>query len=60
MKECELIKGGHTFRLLAVTVIRPGANGRNIVNQQFPTLLRPFAHPAACCWMLLRVVEQSL
>ena len=23
-------------------------------------MLRPFAHPAACCWMLLRVVAQSL
>ena len=23
-------------------------------------LLRPFAHPVACCWMLLRVVAQSL
>ena len=23
-------------------------------------ILRPFAHPVACCWMLLRVVAQSL
>ena len=23
-------------------------------------VLRPFAHPVACCWMLLRVVAQSL
>ena len=23
-------------------------------------MLRPFAHPDACCWMLLRVVAQSL
>ena len=23
-------------------------------------MLRPFAHPVACCWMLLRVVAQSL
>ena len=23
-------------------------------------MLRPFAHPIACCWMLLRVVAQSL
>ena len=23
-------------------------------------MLRPFAHPVACCWMLLRVVSQSL
>ena len=23
-------------------------------------MLRPFAHPVACCWMWLRVVAQSL
>ena len=23
-------------------------------------MLRPFAHPVVCCWMLLRVVAQSL
>ena len=23
-------------------------------------MLRPFAHPVACCWMLLRVVSQTL
>ena len=23
-------------------------------------MLRPFAHPVACCWILLRVVAQSL
>ena len=23
-------------------------------------ILRPFAHPVSCCWMLLRVVAQSL
>ena len=23
-------------------------------------MLRPFAHPVACCWMLLRVAAQSL
>ena len=23
-------------------------------------MLRPFAHPVECCWMLLRVVAQSL
>ena len=23
-------------------------------------MLRPFAHPVACCWMLLRIVGQSL
>ena len=33
------------------------ANGRNIVGCY---MLRPFAHPVACCWMSLRVVAQSL
>ena len=35
----------------------PRANGRNIVGHQLPKLLRPFAYPAACCCMLLSVVE---
>ena len=43
---------------------KPRANGRNIVGQQLPALLdvdmlRPFAHPVACCWMLLGVVAPS-
>ena len=33
------------------------ANGRNIVGCY---MLLPFAHPVAFCWMLLRVVAQSL
>ena len=33
---------------------KPCANGRNIVGYH---MLRPFAHPVACCWMLLRVVS---
>ena len=33
------------------------ANGRNIFGCY---TLRPFAHPVACCWMLLPVVEPSL
>ena len=33
--------------------LKPRANGRNIVGCY---LLRPFAHPVACCWMLLRKV----
>ena len=37
--------------------LKPRANGRNIVGCY---MLRPFAHPVACCWMLLRVVAQSL
>ena len=44
--------------------IRPRANGRNIVGQQLPTLLDvtccvPFAHPVACCCVLLESVAQS-
>ena len=37
--------------------IRLRANGRNIVGC---CMSRPFAHPVACCCMLLRVVAQSL
>ena len=37
--------------------LKPRANGRNIVGCY---MLHPFAHPIACCWMLLRVVAQSL
>ena len=45
--------------------IKPRASGRNIVGQQLPTFfgcytLRPLAHPAACCCVLLGVVAQSL
>ena len=38
-------------------LVKPRANGRNIVGCY---MLRPFAHPVTCCWMLLRVVAQSL
>ena len=37
--------------------VKPHANGHNIVGCY---MLRPFALPAACCLMLLRVVAQSL
>ena len=37
--------------------VKPRANERNIVGCY---MLRPFGHPVACCWMLLRVVAQSL
>ena len=37
--------------------LKPRVNGRNIVGFY---MLRPFAHSVACCWMLLRVVAQSL
>ena len=37
--------------------LKSRANGRNIVGCY---MLRPFAHPVACCWMLLRVVAESL
>jgi len=36
---------------------KPCANRRNIVGCY---MLRPFAHPVACCCMLLHVVAQSL
>ena len=41
----------------SVKNIKPRANGRNIVGCY---MLRPFAHPVAYCWMLLRVVAESL
>ena len=41
----------------SVKSIKPRANGRNIVGCY---MLRPFAHPVAYCWMLLRVVAESL
>ena len=43
-----------------INKLKACVNGRNVVGQQRPALLRPFAHPAACCCVLLRVVEQSL
>ena len=43
--------------LVLVRTVKPRANGRNIVGCY---MLRPFAHPVACCWILLRVVTQSL
>ena len=51
---------------LLYDIDKPGANGRNIVGQ--PTtpnivgcyMLRQFAHPVACCYVLLGVVAQSL
>ena len=47
------------------SAMKPCANRCNIDGQQLPTLrerntLCPFAHPVACCCMLLGVVEQSL
>ena len=42
---------------LSLSKLKPRVNGRNIVGCY---MLRPFAHPVACCWMLLRVVAQSL
>ena len=41
----------------SVKNIKPPANGRNIVGCY---MLRPFAHPVAYCWMLLRLVAESL
>ena len=44
-------------RWLPCAIHKPRANGRNIVGCY---MLRPFAHPLACCWMRLRVVAESL
>ena len=44
-------------KFLSLWCLKPRANGRNIVGWY---MLRPFAHPVACCWMLLCVVPQSL
>ena len=41
----------------SVKNIKPPANGRNIVGCY---MLRPFAHLVLYCWMLLRVVAESL
>ena len=46
-----------TFVCLSFRSIKPHANGHNIVGCY---MLRPFAHPAACCYVLFGVVVQSL
>ena len=43
--------------LEGIIILKPRANGRNIVGCY---MLHPFAHLVACCWMLLRLVAQSL
>ena len=48
---------GDIFRAAYSPTLRLRANGRNIVECY---MLSPFAHPVTCCWMLLRVVAQSL
>ena len=45
------------MRIILLHNIRLPENGCNIVGCY---ILRPFAHPVACCWMLFRVVAQSL
>ena len=45
------------FVSIVLTRVKPHANRRNIVGYY---MLHPFAHPVACCWMLLRVVAESL
>ena len=63
---CKRMKETFLQPSLIITQLGLHANGHNIVDQQLPTLivgcymLRPFAHPVARCWMLLRVVAQSL
>lgn len=48
-----------------LVLLKPRANGGNIVGQQIPTIvgcnmLCPFTHPVLCCCVLLQVVAQSL
>ena len=43
--------------MFASASVKRRTNGLNIVGCY---MLRPFAHPVACCWMLLHVVAQSL
>ena len=52
------------FELTEATVFNLGwlyqSSSINYYTACIVTSLRPFAHPVACCWMLLRVVAQSL
>ena len=52
------------FELTEATVFHLGwlyqSSSINYYTACIVTSLRPFAHPVACCWMLLRVVGQSL
>ena len=56
------ILGRATLKLFGF--VKPRANGRNIVGQQLPTLLDVTCcvrlYTLTSCWMLLRVVAQSL
>ena len=56
------ILGRATLKLFGF--VKPRANGRNIVGQQLPNLLDVTCcvrlYSLTCCWMLLRVVAQSL
>ena len=52
---CESVKVAVTKR--AVSTVMPLENRRNIVGCY---MLRPVAHPVACCWVLLGVVAQTL
>ena len=52
------------FELTEATVFNLGllyqSSSINYYRACIVTSLRPFAHPVTCCWMLLRVVGQSL
>ena len=61
------VKGLFKSALNLSSYFKPLANRRNIVGQQLPTLSRMLhvasvctPGPVACCWMLLRVIAQSL
>ena len=56
MKECELIKGGHTFRLLAVTVIGPVQTDVTLLannSQHCCVRLHTLLYVVGCCCVLL-------
>ena len=47
----------YSLRCPTRAFLKPHANRRNIIGRY---MLRPFAHPVVCCWMLLHAVAQSL
>ena len=52
-KRSVALKTLKTLKNTIVSLVKPRANGRNIVGCY---MLRSFAHPVAWCWMLLRKV----
>ena len=46
----------YSLRCPTRAFLKARANGCNIIGRY---MLRPFAHPVVCCWMLLHVVAQT-